>query len=323
MASTRLLLVAALVTAGCTRENPAFDDDELLEGESGKDGEGGSLGSEGTDTGSTTDSTTETTEGLSDCMSNADCALGNCLAGACVQVGSCKQLAELDGGDALGDGVYQLDPDAEGPSAPFDAFCDMTHEGGGWTLVLKSDGNAMTFAYESPLWGSTTPYQPEFPDLDYTEAKLASYSSLAFDEILVGLEAPIADQDLPTLSWVKLPIAGSSLHALIQPGVHIPTNLGRDAWIGLVSGGTLQPYCNLEGLNVWPSNTMPHYHRVRIGVVANEQADCSSPNSRIGIGGTSADDLNCGTLPNPTGNFVGCNGGNEPSLIGFGAVLVR
>lgn len=288
----------------------------------------------GTDTGPTT-STSETTdpttdtdptetttaEGPSDCTSNIDCVLGNCLAGACVQVESCKQLAELDSDDTLGDGVYQIDADADGPLDPFDVYCDMTHDGGGWTLVLKSDGNATTFAYDSAQWGSTMPFQPEFPDLDYEEAKLASYSTVAFDELLVGLEVPISDQDMlvPALEWLVMPIAGDSLHALIQPGTLIPSNVGRDAWLGLVMGGALQPNCNLEGLNVRPSNMMMH-HRIRIGIVANEQNDCNTPNSRIGIGG--AGDV-CNTLSNPTGNFVGCNAGDEPNLIGFGAVLVR
>lgn len=268
-----------------------------------------------------TSESTDTTGDPSDCISNEDCVIGNCLAGACVQVESCKQLAELDLGDTLDDGVYELDADADGPSAPYDAFCNMTRDGGGWTLVLKSDGNQATFGYDAAEWGSTTPFQPEFPDLDYEEAKLASYASVAFDELLIGLEVPISDQDMmvPTLEYLVMPIAGDSLHALIQPGTHVASNLGRDAWLGLVNGGALQPNCNLEGLNVRPSNMAGH-NRVRIGIVANEQNDCNSPNSRLGIGG--AGDV-CQTLPNPTGNFAGCNNGNEPDLIGFGVVLVR
>jgi hypothetical protein len=43
-------------------------------------------------------------------------------------------------GGQTGDGVYTIDPDGAGATAAFDVRCDMTTDGGGWTIVYGSAG---------------------------------------------------------------------------------------------------------------------------------------------------------------------------------------
>jgi hypothetical protein len=164
-------------------------------------------------------------------------------------------------------GVYDLVPLT---GAPYQAYCDMESSGGGWTLALKIDGNESTFAFDAALWNDTNALAPDEPDLDMTEAKLASYWSIPVTELRLGMI------DGGTTRWKQLKVQGTSLQALIASGQETKTTEGSGFWEALLASGSIQTKCNWEGLNA--------DGRVRIGLVGDDSSDCSSPDSVIGFG---------------------------------------
>lgn len=68
------------------------------------------------------------------CASSADCASGTCDNDTCRAPASCF---ELQAAGATISGTYLIDLDKSGPLPPQPIFCDMTSDGGGWTLVFN------------------------------------------------------------------------------------------------------------------------------------------------------------------------------------------
>ena len=109
---------------------------------------------------------------------------------------------------------------------------------GGWTLLMKIDGAKQTFHYDSPLWTSNSSFNENNVNFDQNEAKLASFWTLPFKEILVGMKTG------HEINYVSLPKNAKSLRDVLRHNTYHQTSIGRSTWKSLVPGSSLQPYCN-------------------------------------------------------------------------------
>lgn len=77
---------------------------------------------------------------------------------------SCKEYLNAPAGKTYGgttgNGVYWIDPNGGSNSDGYKAYCDMTTNGGGWTLVMKVDGTKTTFDYDAAYWTNTATLNP-------------------------------------------------------------------------------------------------------------------------------------------------------------------
>ena len=97
------------------------------------------------------------------------------------------------------------------------------------------------------------------------------------------------------INFIEFNESASSLHSLIADRQYRFISLGRDTWFSLiVSGASFDDHCNREGFNA--ECTWANRSKARIGILGNNEDDCTSCNSRVGFGtGGENDDSNtCG-----------------------------
>ncbi|XP_028390758.1 uncharacterized skeletal organic matrix protein 5-like isoform X2 [Dendronephthya gigantea] len=148
---------------------------------------------------------------------------------------------------------------------------------GGWTLVMKVDGEKDTFHYNSSYWADKKVFNEDdgLEGMSEKETKLASYWNTPFTKICLGMK-----DKSDSVKWIVIKHKANSLFELIANGEFIETKVGENQWKSLITDSELQPYCNKEGFNIDGG----HQTYLRIGLVANNNNDCKSCNSCIGFG---------------------------------------
>ncbi|XP_066025895.1 fibulin-2-like [Pocillopora verrucosa] len=201
----------------------------------------------------------------------------------CRSASTCKEIFERNVSKKSGEVTLHLD------SKPVSVFCHMGDFGcgnGGWTPIMKINGSKRTFRYHSHFWNDKETYQDAAGKngFDLQETKLPTYWKTPFSKICLGMK--IGQQ----LRFIFINKTAESLYSLIADGKYRATSLGRDTWKKVVgSQASLQQNCNKEGFNVkgGPSEA-------RIGVIANQENDCFTCDSRIGFG--IGGDNSCGNV---------------------------
>ena len=83
--------------------------------------------------------------------------------------------------------------------------------------------------------------------------------------------------------WIVINQTASSLFDVIAGGTKTTTTVGKDTWKSLIAGSSLQDNCNDEGFNL-KCEASDVYTHVRLGFLANNENDCDTCDSYIGLG---------------------------------------
>ena len=87
---------------------------------------------------------------------------------------SCKDIK--DQGNSTGDGVYWIDPTG---GSPFQAYCNMTTDSGGWTMCYTENSNMVHIATETAYTGvyGQEGYRSDCTNIPFTEVLYVEHGS--------------------------------------------------------------------------------------------------------------------------------------------------
>ncbi len=200
------------------------------------------------------------------CALDRDCAsFGACDGLRCRAATSCAEV--LQRYPTARDGVYAIGPTGAPAGAPaVDAVCDMSRDGGGWTLLMKSSGDAV-FTYAAAAWTDDVLLNETDLTTQPGNAKYAAFVSLPVGTLRGELDGYRFTHPFPSLTARQI-FSGAAV--FVTP---FPTfNTDGANW-------STQPNCQRFGTNLTDG-----FSTVRFGWSANQEDDCLTNDTGIGLG---------------------------------------
>ena len=137
---------------------------------------------------------------------------GSCLVnGVCIDPSagylSCNQALTCTAGAKSG--VYTLDPDGPGGAAAFSAYCDMSQDGGGWTLVMNLNTDDATIStLNAGIWSASTEFGA-FAQRWATDYKSLAAQSLTGTQLLLVIRNTTDAEGAAVVGWRSWNLASS------------------------------------------------------------------------------------------------------------------
>lgn len=223
-------------------------------------------------------------------------------------------------------GVYTIDPDGVGPIDTLRCQCDMTTDGGGWTLVLNYNHLSGTnpplhvFTDSLPLQGQTTLGFNESNTPYWGHADTTLMNALVFDEIrfygISTVNSRVVDfktAHAPTVSYFKTGIGSTAgLSTSFSPYVSHTAMLPSAINMTITDQGNFA----MTNYPMWTGST---YHWYLGGTDMSCQIrwevddySCTNPSTfhqiwvretmTTGVGSAGNSEMNMNVSPNPFGN---------------------
>ena len=125
------------------------------------------------------------------------------------------------------------------------------------------------------------------------------------------------------IRFIVIDQQASSLYSLIADGQYRATTLDRDTWKSLIGpAASLQTGCSRQGFNVKQvGNNEQKLAKARIGIIADNNIDCVTPDTRIGFGTGGGHDTSSSCGNDAPNRFSPDNG--EVHIKAMGYILVQ